>query len=78
VCVDGWGALKFHQTTEADQTAHACAQAAAVQRILLGASEYRLAEESGYKLDTVITMAPSRRSLAVLGGPSAHVGSELP
>ena len=51
------------------EASDARASEAAVRRVLLGEAEYKLAEEQGYRLDTVVTMAPSTRSVTVLGGP---------
>lgn len=45
------------------------ASEAAVRRVLLGEAEYRLAEESGYQMDTLVSMTPSRRTSTVLGPP---------
>ena len=40
-----------------------------MERILIGESEYRLAEESGYQLDTVVQLRPSQRSITVFSSP---------
>mmetsp|Transcript_25048 Transcript_25048/g.44044 ORF Transcript_25048/g.44044 Transcript_25048/m.44044 type:complete len:205 (+) Transcript_25048:125-739(+) len=52
-----------------DEANDAWAAEAAVRRVLLGEAEYKLAQESGYELDTVMTMAPSRRTVTFLGRP---------
>ena len=62
-----WAQRSYEAQTETraalTEASEARAAAAAVERSLLTAQEYRLAEEAGYQLQTIIQMAPSKATL---------------
>ena len=59
--------------SEAEQARSA---AAAVQRSLLNAAEYRMAEEAGYQMQTIIQLAPSHPTVtSIYGNPLPDTGS---
>lgn len=52
--------------------------AQAMQRSMLTAQEYRLAEEAGYQLQTIIQLAPSKPILTSVYGQPQHVDAFVP
>ena len=52
--------------------------AQAMQRSMLTAQEYRLAEESGYQMQTIVQLAPSKTHLTAVYEQPQSVDSWVP